>query len=144
MKTKVAASVAVVCLGFSLAWSCASADNVSVFRLKVGDCISGELDADKVSRVDCGLPHHFETFHVHKAAGSEYPGEDILETMAEKACIGAFKGYVGVPFESSSLAFDYLVPSKWSWVTKKDRDILCFITSVDDEPITGSAKGSGR
>ena len=119
-------------------------DLVNVFKMKAGECYNGELNGDPMPRAACEGSKMFELYSVYKVEGKEYPGDEAMEAEAERGCVKAFEEYVGIPFESSEFAFDYLTPSQGSWTMKKDREVMCFITTVADEPFEGVAKGSKR
>jgi hypothetical protein len=118
--------------------------NVSVFHLKVGDClvpptnIQAELSSVKV--VACKKPHTQEVYaNVDDAsAGDNYPGDTALRSFADGQCLQRFQGYVGVDYRESSLFYTYLLPSARSWETK-DRTVVCVITTTGQQ-LTSSVK----
>ena len=61
---------------------------MSVFSLRVGDCLVDEMDEVRlpVPRLPHVTPHDYEVFHVFEIAGLEYPGEEVVR---EEAVIGA-------------------------------------------------------
>jgi hypothetical protein len=129
--------------------------NVSVFHLKVGDClvppsnIRAELSSVKV--VACRRPHTQEVFFNvdPKSAppgslldGDNYPGDTALRTFADGQCLQRFRPYVGVDYRESSLFYTYLLPSVRSWQAK-DRTVVCVITTTGQQ-LTSSVKESRR
>jgi hypothetical protein len=122
--------------------------NVSVFHLKVGDClvaptnIRAELSSVKV--VACKKPHTQEVFANvdENSAGDNYPGDTALRTFADGQCLQRFRGYVGVDYRQSSLWYTYLLPSVRSWQAR-DRTVVC-VTTTTGQQLTSSVKGSRR
>jgi hypothetical protein len=122
--------------------------NVSVFHLKVGDCmvpptnIKAELSSVKV--VACKKPHTQEVFANvdDNSAGDNYPGDTALRTFADGQCLQRFRGYVGIDYRQSSLWYTYLLPSVRSW-SARDRTVVC-VTTTTGQQLTSSVKGSRR
>jgi hypothetical protein len=121
--------------------------NLSVFHLKVGDClvpptnIQAELSSVKV--VACKKPHTQEVFaNVNDPAGDNYPGDTALRSFADGQCLQRFRAYVGVDYRESSLFYTYLLPSVRSWQAK-DRTVVCVITTTGQQ-LTSSVKASRR
>lgn len=122
--------------------------NLSVFHLKVGEClvppknVQAELSSVKV--VSCRSPHTQEVFAtVQDNTGSDqYPGDQALRTFADGQCLQRFRAYVGVDYRQSSLYYTYLVPSVRSWAAS-DRTVVCVITTTGQQ-LTSSVKGSRR
>lgn len=119
----------------------------SVFQLRVGDCLNppSKVAAQvvTVSVIPCNRPHTQEVFALVKDAGpSTYPGAESIQTVANAKCLQYFAGYVGVPYQRSSLFYTYLLPSVRSWEAG-DRTITCIITTTGQR-LTSSVKGSKR
>jgi hypothetical protein len=122
--------------------------SVSVFHLKIGDClvpptnIRAELSSVKV--VACKKPHTQEVFANvdDNSAGDTYPGDTALRTFADGQCLQRFRGYVGVDYRQSSLWYTYLLPSVRSWQAR-DRTVVC-VTTTTGQQLTSSVKGSRR
>jgi Septum formation len=101
------------------------------------------VDTDNV---DCAEPHVLEVFlqTQHPAAvGEPYPGDPALQAFAEEQCTGAFAGYVGRDFDSSSLDAYWTYPDDQGWKAN-DRELLCMVALPGGGPVTGSARGSGQ
>jgi hypothetical protein len=122
--------------------------NVSVFHLKVGNClvppsnIQAELSSVKV--VACKKPHTQEVYAnvSDDTAGDNYPGDTALRSYADGQCLERFQGYVGVDYRESSLFYTYLLPSARSWEAK-DRTVVCVVTTTGQQ-LTSSVKASKR
>jgi hypothetical protein len=139
--------VAVVAAGCSVHSKKSIGASVSVFHLKVGDClvpptaVKAEITSVKV--VACREAHTQEVFAlVTDPGGDNYPGASKLETFANGNCLEHYQGYVGVAYQDSSLFYTYLLPSVRSWAAN-DRSIVCVITTTGQK-LTSSVKGSKR
>jgi hypothetical protein len=131
--------------------------DVSVFDLRIGDCVETgeelEVDVASLRGVPCAQTHTHEVFGVvdlesvasddddRFADGAAYPGEGPLEDEAKRVCVDEFASYVGVDYADSSLFFTYLVPSVRSWQEDDDRDVVC-LAMRSGEPMQGSVRGS--
>jgi putative regulator of septum formation len=119
---------------------------VSVFALKVGYCTMPptqvQANLATIEKVSCTAPHTQEVYALVKdtSSGDNYPGTDVLRTFANGNCLQQFAGYVGVPYQSSTLFYTYLLPSPRSWAAG-DRTVDCVITTTGQE-LTHSVKGS--
>lgn len=117
-------------------------------ELKTGTCINvrdGETVTVQSSRgVSCSVAHEAEVIGmlVHTGNGP-FPGEPSLVTYAQIPCLEAFRSYVGVDFQTSSLDMMLVVPSDITWA-KGDRSIACLVITTDGSRITGSVKGTQR
>ena len=120
--------------------------NVSVFHLKVGDCLvpptNIQAELSSVTVVACKKPHTQEVYANvdDDSAGDNYPGDTTLRSFADGQCLQRFQGYVGVDYRESSLFYTYLLPSARSWETK-DRTVVCVITTTGQQ-LTSSVKAS--
>jgi len=127
---------------------------VSVESLEPGDCVTPSAEQDALREVpvaDCDDAHGVETFAVldideadfPDLPGSAYPGGADLRAFAYDACQAPFEAYVGVPFWDSMLDITTITPSPSTWATG-DREIVCLITDIDGNPLTGSARNAAR
>lgn len=119
----------------------------SAFSMKVGQCVqlpTGDNITD-LETTDCSTLHDAEVFHLTQVTEDERPSDSELEDMGGDACLAAFEGYVGVPYEESELDYTILYPSPGSW-EQGDREIICFIISGEgtDVQLSGSMKGSNK
>ena len=120
---------------------------VSVYRINVGDCLIDATNDDSVSemdKIDCSKPHQYEAYFVFDLPAGVYPGKEAVENVADQRCQAEFEGFVGKSFEESEFTFSHLTPSSDSWVQQKDREVICFLRTMDDSPMTGSNRNSGR
>jgi hypothetical protein len=125
--------------------------DVDVFQLKVGDCLN-LADATEVSSaavVPCSEPHTDEIYHEFRLPDGDWPGDDAIEQSAEEGCYEAFEGFVGVPYEDSALAYNYLTPTEEGWTDSslQDRLIQCVVYEPGDggaAEIEGSLEGAAR
>jgi len=123
---------------------------VSVFELRIGDCLSLEDglsgDLKDLSAVPCSEPHTQEVFALPEmeAEGDVYPGEDEIKSFADAACLEAFPEYTGQDYlDAEGLYFSYLHPSLDSWNEGDDRQIVCVIGGTGGESLTGTVRDSG-
>lgn len=119
----------------------------SAFSMKVGQCVqlpTGDNITD-LETTDCSALHDAEVFHLTQVTEDERPSDSELEDMGGDACLAAFEGYVGIPYEESELDYTILYPSPGSW-EEGDREIICFIISGEgtDVQLSGSMKGSNK
>lgn len=110
--------------------------------------VTERVVSDGFHTVSCEEPHATEiaatvTLAVSpdEAAGP-YPGEDLVAERAFTACAPAWTDYVGVPQESSSLAYSATYPSAAHW-NINDFDVVC-VVSDPAGAFVGSLRGSGR
>jgi len=120
----------------------ASRDSLEVGRS--GECFSDGV-IETATRVPCAEPHTAEVYHVALYPGaSVYPGDDAMFRFAEEACFQAFEPYVGAQYADSAAFFDLFAPTSATWSLADDTRVLCFLTSEDYSPLTGSFRDSGR
>jgi len=118
-------------------------------QLKTGTCHNNMLDRETVTvqssrGVSCSVAHEAEVIGtlVHTGNGP-FPGVPTLLTYGQVPCIDAFRSYVGVDFQASSLDMVVVVPSEITWA-KGDRNIACLVITTDGSRITGTVKGTQR
>ena len=94
---------------------------VPVLTAKPGQCMVAPkaivAEIKDLTVVPCTQPHQQEVFALAAyplPAGTEktaaYPGEAVLKSFADGACLGAFSSYVGSDYRDSTLFFTYLLP----------------------------------
>lgn len=115
-----------------------------VLSLQVGQCLddvsSGLITDDNL--VDCDLPHTYEVFGDIALPDGAFPGEDQIDTTAQQSCDAAFTSYVGIPYDQSTLDYNYVGPSTDTWAVG-DRQIACLLTDPAGQT-TGSLAASAR
>lgn len=131
--------------------SLASAGNVTVYDLRVGDCFNAaefsateEGEVSDVDGVPCDEPHAFEVFAVANYGGSAYPATDSqFEVAFTEVCIPPFEGYVGIPYADSALFASAITPTEEGW-DAGDREFICHLHEQDAEPLSESQRGAAR
>ena len=116
---------------------------ISIFDLRAGDCIVGEIAAGPVTeiqKVDCGEPHSFEVYREALIDSSivEYD-EPAIAANAEEICRTSLAAYIP-PDDERDLRFKFLQPTEESWNRSDipDRVITCLL--YDEEgPLIGKA-----
>ena len=110
------------------------------FGYLVEDCVDG------YDVVDCSQPHDFEVYLVtdHPASPAEpYPGNRAVSGYGDQTSAGtAYESYMGVPLEESKYTYIWLSPDAQLWEAG-DREIICGVSNVSDDKLTGSVKGTG-
>lgn len=145
---KVAAMLGVALLATvgSLALAYATA---TVPKQEIGACVLGVPGREGVATgntrvVDCAQPHDSQAVGVIRHPGQgPFPGAAAMRAFAPEPCLAAFKKYVGVDYESSSLEMTMVLPSDESWA-RGDRDIACMVMAGDGSQLTGSVEGSAH
>jgi hypothetical protein len=122
-----------------------SAGNVSAFAMRVGDCFDDgstftDEEVDGVAGVPCAKPHDNEVYAVFDVTMPSFPGEQMGE-VAHEACLERFEAFVGKDYESSSLDIASLYPTRESWTSQNDREVICAVYDVAANKLTGSVKG---
>ena len=119
----------------------------SAFNVKIGQCVQLPTDESvtDLETTDCSALHDAEIFYLSQVTEDERPSDSELEDMGGDACLAAFEGYVGIPYEESELDYTILYPSPGSW-EQGDREIICFIISGDgtDTQLAGSMRGANK
>ncbi|MEF3405318.1 septum formation family protein [Agromyces sp. CCNWLW203] len=119
--------------------------DADVFALMVGDCMN-EVSEELVSEVPvvpCDQPHDEEVFFDLTLEGAEYPGDDVIQTQADEACLAQFEPFVGMAYDTSTLGFYAYRPSQESWEQMDDRIVSCVIYDPAGQ-VTGTLAGSAR
>ena len=122
---------------------------LGAFRIRVGDCMidnrSGDL-VESVEGIPCGQPHREEAYHAFTLPEGDgtYPGDDVVDDLADTGCYDAFEPFVGLAYDQSQYVFVSLQPHLGSWDDLDDREVLCLISNSDGSPKTGSARGTSR
>lgn len=144
-----AAAAAALCL---LAAGCGGGGeggDVSVFRIRPGDCFNDpppERQLQQVDVVACEQPHDNEVFATvaHPAPeAAEFPGREVVVAYAEQACPEPFAAYVGANYDQSRYSLFPIVPSADTW-GQGDRQIICALYDHEAGKLTGSARGSAQ
>lgn len=118
-------------------------NNVAAGDLKVGDCLN-TTDKTTIQSVETqprAESHNAEVIFVGEYSGDSYPISLSLDRYIEDSCVPAFETYVGRAIDSEpALSIGYFYPSRDSW-NSGDRTITCYISQLDESPMTESLKG---
>ncbi|MCP3911674.1 MAG: hypothetical protein GY713_12040 [Actinomycetia bacterium] len=136
---------------------------LSVRNLQLGHCWVGSSfdDADALTKLvavtDCGQPHQAEVYSVvclgtfdddliivpcgHETVPLDYPGEAMLDHMANEACLEGFEPFVGVEYSVSTVDYVSFVPGESVWASG-DRTIVCSLIEDDASAIRDSLLGA--
>ena len=118
-------------------------NSVSVFDLRAGDCIVGDIGAGqvtKVTKVDCQEEHQFEVYREALIDSSITSfNEEAISAYAEEVCRTSLEAYVPAD-DDRGLKFKFLQPTEDSWNQEEDPDrvITCLLFD-DDAPLVGRA-----
>lgn len=121
--------------------------NLSVFTLHVGECLNPPTkivaQVSTLQTLSCSAPHTEQVYAlVRYRASNNYPGPTKLQSFANAKCLQDYAGFVGVPYQQSSLFFTYLLPSVRSWASG-DRTVTCVVTTTGAK-LKKSVQGSKR
>ena len=118
-------------------------DDVSVFELRAGDCIVGDIGSGQitqVTRVDCEQEHQFEVYREVLIDSSITTFDEAeISSYAEDVCSTSLDSYIP-PDDPRGLSFKFLQPTEDSWNQEEepDRVVTCLLFD-DDEPLIGRA-----
>ncbi len=123
-----------------------SADaTTSVFELRAGDCIVGDIGSGQVTevtKVECEEEHQFEVYREVLIDSSITTfDEGAISAYAEDVCRTSLEAYVPAT-DPRGLSFKFLQPTQDSWnqADEPDRVITCLLFD-DDAPLFGRANG---
>jgi hypothetical protein len=119
--------------------------SVNAFQMRVGDCFDDGstftgAEVGSVPGVPCSKPHDNEVYAVFDLTMPAFPGEQMGE-LAQQACLERFEAFVGKDYESSALDVASLYPTRESWTSQNDREVICAVYDVAANKLTGSVKG---
>ena len=118
-------------------------NDVSVFDLRAGDCIVGDIGSGQVTqvtKVDCQEEHQFEVYREVLIDSSITTfDEPAISAYAEDVCRTSLEAYVPAN-DSRGLMFKFLQPTEESWnqADEPDRVVTCLLFD-DDAPLIGRA-----
>jgi hypothetical protein len=119
------------------------ADITYVEYLAVGECFDDGEDEDEAIRKPCAEPHDAEIVADVTLPAGPYPGDKGVRKAADSSCATEFGKYIGTPPDESELESAYWSPDEHLW-NHDDRRVICAAYGPDDEPLTGSVKGTHR
>ena len=117
--------------------------NISVFELRAGDCIVGDIGSGQVTevtKVDCEVEHQFEVYREVLIDSSITTfDEGAISAYAEDVCRTSLEAYVPAT-DPRGLSFKFLQPTEDSWnqADEPDRVVTCLLFD-DDAPLIGRA-----
>jgi len=127
--------------------------DLNVFSFQLGDCFSNDAiigsaagdgtEVGSVAAVPCDESHDAEVFYLFDVDGGDFPGDDAIQEQVGKGCLGKFDSFVGRAYEESDLEVGALWPTELTW-SDGDREIVCYVRSLDGEALEGSMEGSER
>ena len=115
----------------------------SVFELRAGDCIVGDIGSGQVTevtKVDCEVEHNFEVYREVLIDSSITTfDEGAISAYAEDVCRTSLEAYVPAT-DPRGLSFKFLQPTEESWnqADEPDRVVTCLLFD-DDAPLVGRA-----
>ena len=115
-----------------------------VDELKVGECFDDGYDEGEAFVKPCADSHDAEIIADVTLPAGPYPGDRAVRKSAQNSCEAEFAKYVGIPADESELEWAYWSPDRELWEEDDDRRVICAAYGPDDEPLTGSVKGTKR
>jgi hypothetical protein len=126
----------------------AEAEEISVFKLAVGDCFNGPQEGAEeelistVPVVPCSEPHSDEVYALVNLPDSEFPGQDGIYAQGDELCVAEFEGFVGLSYRESALDYWLIAPDEEGW-RAGDREVVCNIYDPAGN-VTGTLSGADR
>ena len=112
----------------------------------VGTCVNSsdfEGEVTEIPEVDCSEEHDAQVFFKFDMDDGDFPGNDAIQTAAGEQCVPAFEDFVGTGYQESSLDINFIGPSEETWDQADDREVICFLYTMDGSTSTESFEGSG-
>ena len=75
--------------------------------------------------------------------GGGYPGIDVVQDWAERACHDRFEAFVGKRWTVSMLEIQLWWPTEESW-RRGDDTIICAVREENGDRVTGTLRGAAR
>lgn len=110
------------------------------YGLQVGACYT--LTPEGAATSDCTVPHDLEAYHAFELPNGPYPSQDDLFVQITDECVIAFGPYVGTDYQDSVLDFDAAWPEEADW-DAGERTVVCLLYHLEQDQLTGPARGSG-
>lgn len=118
-----------------------------VATAEVGACVNTtDMEGEEITEiptVDCSEEHDAQVFFLAEMTDSEFPGREGVQAAAEEQCLPEFEGFVGTGYQESSLEINFIGPSQETWDQADDREVICFVQTMDGSTSTESFEGSG-
>ena len=128
---------------------------INEYSLVDGDCFNRfeGLQAGRrlaiTARVDCEESHWAEVYHTfdldapHPAV---FPGDDAVRGFALRVCYEQFDAFVGEVYELSVYEIGVFIPNRTNFEHEvaRYRGVHCWLHDANDEPVSGTARGTAR
>ncbi len=130
----------------SAEWGGEVSGSVSFGDLRIGDCVQnpettvdddGNATVETIDRIVCEDPHWGQVYFVTELDDGPFPGNDEVWVMSEEACYSDQAVNEVRPSSWEDVWPLVLYPTRDSW-SRADRDVICILTRLDEEPFTGS------
>lgn len=113
------------------------ADDGQAFHPEVGQCLDVRKDrpSGPDSIVPCDEVHDDEAyarFTLDGDQGAPYPGETVIERLANDGCRERFSDFIGIRYEDSVFEFFSMYPAERSWTVHGDRRVTCLVYDPRD------------
>ncbi len=122
----------------------ASQGKLSVFDLRVGDCLlniaSKTGEQRDLEAVPCTKPHDGEVYTNIDLGDGDFPGDEFVAGKAERGCSARLRRQA--PRTKDEIL--YFVPSKRTWDDEDDRTITCIAEYARQRTGTVAAQNEGR
>jgi len=119
--------------------------SLDAFHVRIGDCFDDAASMDdeisSLPGVPCSDPHDNEAYALINLSFDSYPENDGMAELAHESCLAKFDAFVGMDYESSSLAIFTMYPSVDSW-KQDDREVICAIYDMNAEKLVGSMQSA--
>jgi Septum formation len=117
------------------------------FHPEVGQCLDVRKDrpSGPESIVPCDEVHDDEAyarFTLDGSRSSPYPGEEVIERLANDGCRERFTDFIGIRYEDSVFEYISMYPAEGGWTAHGDRRVTCLVWDPKDS-LTGSLGGVG-
>ena len=113
---------------------------LGAFAIRHGDCVQlpDESFVASVEGVPCDQPHDAQVYAEFDVTGDVFPGGEALDTMAADGCTQRWEPALGPYDPASNLDLSFFTPTEESWNQGGDRNVDCFVITVDGTQIVGS------
>jgi hypothetical protein len=115
--------------------------------LRAGDCFDDKpgTEIKDVQHHPCDEAHTAEVILVKDnaaAKGSAYPGDAGFEAWAGANCVPAILAYLAPTTNLNTLNYGIMYPKAEDW-KDGDRQMICYVTRIDQAPMTQSLRVGG-
>ena len=125
----------------------AKTGDMNAVDLRVGDCFDfkdpNAEELEDVTAMPCAQEHEHELIFTGSMPAGAYPADAAFDEFVTANCDPAFKVYIGMAYEASTLEINWLAPTADAW-RDGDRSIQCAVSDPQATRRTGSLKGSDQ